>query len=142
MSRKIELAIIHCSDTYVNMDWDATDIRRIHVDENGWLDIGYNYIIKRDGTLENGRDLDNDGNVEEEIGAHARGFNHNSIGICLIGGKGADNNPEFNFTSHQMLALERLVCTLQAKYKGLDVIGHRDVSTKACPSFNVKAYFS
>jgi N-acetylmuramoyl-L-alanine amidase len=84
--RLIDTIIGHCSFTPPKMDIGAAEIRGWHVDENGWLDIGYAYVIRRNGIIELGRDLDNDGDVDEEIGAHARGFNAHSIGICVVGG--------------------------------------------------------
>ena len=66
------------------------DIDRWHR-ERGWLKIGYHYVIKRDGTVETGREL-------EEVGAHAKGHNAISVGICMVGGLSEDNEPETNFT--------------------------------------------
>lgn len=138
--RDIKSIIVHCSDTYPDMDIGAEEIREWHVKGNGWAGIGYNYIIRRDGTLENGRDLDGDGNVEEEVGAHAYGFNANSIGICMVGGKGRkDGGPEANFTMAQYHTLVQLLNKLGAKYGNPELLGHRDVSYKSCPSFNVQA---
>lgn len=138
--REINSIIVHCSDTYEYMDIGAEEIRKWHVEDNGWDDVGYHYVIKRDGTLEDGRDLDNDGNIDEEIGAHAYGFNSDSLGVCLIGGKGRkDDGPEANFTMAQYYTLVQLINRLRAKYNNPKLMGHRDVSGKACPSFNVQA---
>jgi len=138
--RDINYIIVHCSDTYPDMDIGADEIRKWHVGQNGWDDIGYHYVIRRDGTLEDGRDLDNDGDVDEEVGAHAYGFNAHSLGICLIGGKGRkDDGPEANFTMAQYHALAQLINRLRPTYNNPELKGHRDVSTKACPSFNVQA---
>ena len=71
--------VIHCSATPSNMDIGVDKIRKWHVDDNGWDDIGYHYVIRRDGTLEIGRD-------EAMVGSHARAVNGTSIGVCLIGG--------------------------------------------------------
>ena len=80
--RKITEIIIHCADTPERRDVRAADIRKWHVKDNGWNDIGYHYVIDLDGTIEAGRDL-------ETIGAHCKGHNQNSIGICYIGGRDA-----------------------------------------------------
>ena len=77
--REINTFIIHCSDTYPDMDIGVEEIRRWHK-ERGWSDIGYHYVIRRNGKIEEGR---NDGIV----GAHAKGMNENSLGICMVGGK-------------------------------------------------------
>ena len=138
--RDITSIIVHCSDTYPDMDIGAEAIRKWHVNERGFSDIGYHYIIRRDGTLETGRDLDNDGNIDEEIGAHAYGFNANSLGICMVGGKGRkDGGPEANFTMAQYHTLVQLINKLRAAHNNPKLLGHRDVSYKPCPSFNVQA---
>jgi N-acetylmuramoyl-L-alanine amidase len=143
VTRVISQIIVHCAYTPPSMDIGAKEIRAWHVDGNGWLDIGYHYVIRRGGQVEPGRDLDGDGDVIEEVGAHARGFNANSIGICLVGGKaeGADR-PDCNFTTAQWDALDKLVRTLTQRFSGVAVIGHRDVDpNKDCPTFDVKAWW-
>ena len=72
------------------MDIGVKEIRKWHVDENKWSDIGYHDVIRRNGAIETGRPL-------EKPGAHAKGHNQNAIGICLVGGKADDGGPEFNF---------------------------------------------
>lgn len=122
------------------MDIGAETIRRWHM-ENGWRDIGYNYVIRRDGTRELGRDLDNDGDVIEEVGAHAFGFNANSLGICLVGGKGENGGDETNFTDAQYESLKRLLRELAWKCPGAQIVGHNDLTdAKTCPTFDVKAW--
>ncbi len=126
-----------------SMDIGTDEIRAWHL-ARGWSDIGYHYVIRRDGTLENGRDLDKDGNVDEEIGAHAFGFNANSIGICLIGGLAEDKGgSECNYTSAQWKTLEELIRLKRHEYPDVEVIGHNDISSsKTCPVFNVKQWIS
>jgi len=85
--REVNYLVVHCSATSFGKDLDVMDIDRMHR-RRGWSGVGYNYVIKLDGTIENGRPL-------EKIPAHVKGFNRNSIGICYIGGldesgKGAD----------------------------------------------------
>ena len=136
--------IVHCSATKPNQDVTVEDIRRWHVEGNGWSGIGYNYVITRDGVLHNGRDLDGDGDTEDEIGAHARGFNRNSIGICLVGGINKNGEADANFTFKQYEVLKHLVDDIKTRHDIMTVIGHRDIpsSGKACPSFDVEAFFS
>lgn len=139
--RVINQIIIHCAATKPSMDIGTADIRRWHVDGNGWSDIGYHYVVRRDGRVEKGRDLDRDGNVDEEVGAHARGFNANSIGICMVGGMAEDGGDDCNFTEAQWQSLRQLVQGLLVKYPEADVIGHRDVDPhKTCPTFDAKAW--
>jgi len=131
--RKIDTIIVHCADTPASMDIGAKEIKRWHTDPkprgNGWSDIGYHHVIRRDGAVEVGR-------AHGVIGAHAAGHNKTSIGVCLVGGKGG-----FNFTRRQMDALDLLLESLVNCYPGAKVIGHRDVSSKSCPSFDVKAWW-
>lgn len=137
--RTITSIIIHCADTPASMDIGAKEINRWHV-ERGWKAIGYNYVIRRNGVIENGRDLDNDGDVDEEVGAHTYGFNSNSIGICLIGGKGG-----CNFTAAQWKSLAALVKLKTSEFninKSM-VYGHNDLdSGKTCPNFDVTSWVS
>ena len=126
--------IIHCAATKPSMDVDAKTIDRWHR-EKGWLKIGYHYVICRDGTVEIGRE-------ENAVGAHARGYNAKSVGICLVGGLDEKMKPVENFTDEQWLMLTRLVDGLTAKYPEARVIGHNDVSSKTCPNFDVGEWYA
>ena len=133
--RRINKIIIHCSATPPAMDVGVAVIREWHVLGNGWSDIGYHYAIRRDGSLETGRPL-------EQPGAHTAGHNTDSIGICLAGGVGKDTKtPENNFTQAQWKALERLVRRPAGQYPEADRYGHRDFAAKACPPFGPKAWW-
>jgi len=133
--RELKRIIVHCSATPPSMDIGAETIRRWHL-ERGFSDIGYHFVIWRDGYIEPGRPI-------EKIGAHARGHNSDSIGICLVGGVTEDNKPEFNYTCKQMGALCELINALVEDFDIDQVLGHRDLPgvTKACPSFNAIAFF-
>ena len=143
MKNKAEYIAIHCSATKPNMDIGHKEIREWHVLGRGWRDIGYNFIIRRDGTVEGGRDLDGDGDHFEEIGAHVRGFNSKAIGICMVGGINYKGQPDSNFTRHQWKALEVLVEDVLNKYPDAHIKGHRDFPNtyKACPSFDAIAWW-
>lgn len=142
MKRKIRHIVIHCADTPADMDIGASDIDRWHR-ERGWSAIGYHYVIRRNGITETGRDLDADGDIDEEIGAHVLGHNKDSLGICLVGGKGADGLADCNFTACQWAALERIVSDLTARYPDARVVGHRDLDPgKPCPGFDVPAWWA
>ena len=127
-----DMIIIHCSDTTPKMDIGAKEIKHWHVNENGWDDIGYHLVIKRDGSYEQGRPFDING-------AHAFGFNHRSIGVCMVGGRNHSGGPEANFTLDQYESLKYIVKYLKSLYPIEMVLGHRDLPgvTKACPCFNV-----
>lgn len=129
--KSIDNLIVHCSATYADMDIGVKEIRSWHVDDNGWDDIGYHIVIRRSGEIEYGRSM-------EYQGAHARGYNHNSIGVCLVGGLAknpVDGDPVANFSFLQYKALLSVV----DDFPGVDVIGHCDVSAKSCPCFSVQA---
>lgn len=132
--RAIGLIIIHAADTPPSMDVGADEIRDWHVNGNGWRDIGYHWVIRRDGTVEHGRD-------EAETGAHVAGHNANSIGICLVGGRAEEGGDDCNYTAAQWRALERLVTDVSERYPDAEVRGHRDFSSKACPCFDAAAWW-
>lgn len=132
---KTDKIIIHCSATRDNMDIGVKDIRAWHIDR-GWSDVGYHFVIRRDGTVEEGRDV-------KVVGAHAVPWNSRSVGVCLVGGVDENGQPENNFTKRQFESLRGLVNRLLVDYPASDVIGHRDVPgvAKACPSFDVRRWY-
>lgn len=132
--RTIDKVIVHCSATPEGRDIDAAAIRRWHVEGNGWRDIGYHYVIKLDGTIELGRDLD-------DIGSHCKGQNLGSIGVCYIGGVDEDDNPKDTRTTEQVESLYLLMAVLVRMFPGVSIYGHRDFANKACPSFDARAEY-
>ena len=132
--RTISYIIIHCADTYSHMDVGASEINEWHV-KRGWNGIGYHYVIRRNGTIESGRD-------EQDVGAHVVGHNLNSIGVCWVGGKGNNQKPEDNRTERQKQALRSIINGLHSKYPDAIIAGHNDFDkNKACPCFNVEIEF-
>lgn len=133
--RPIKMIVWHCSATKPSMDIGASEIKRWHVNGNGWRDIGYNLIIRRDGTIENGRPL-------EQAGAHASGYNANSIGICLVGGVDDKGKAENNFTREQLNTVIVLAKKMKADYNNPKQLGHRDLPKvkKDCPSMDIKSF--
>jgi N-acetylmuramoyl-L-alanine amidase len=131
--RKIDKIIIHCSATPEFSDFDVKDIRDWHVNGNGWSDVGYHYIIKLNGEVQFGR-------PENKIGAHVKGKNRSSIGVCYIGGMDKSMEEWIDTrTEAQKKSLIELIKDLQKKYPGSIVYGHRDfTSKKPCPSFDAK----
>ncbi|KMT52429.1 peptidoglycan recognition protein family protein [Pseudomonas fildesensis] len=128
------LLVIHCAATRPSMDIGLREIRQWHV-QQGWLDVGYHYIIRRDGTVEVGRPHD-------AVGSHVKGHNSESVGVCLVGGVDDNLKPQDNFTDAQWKALDLLVWeTIVPLYPGVTLTGHRDLDPgKACPSFDVAAW--
>jgi N-acetyl-anhydromuramyl-L-alanine amidase AmpD len=132
----VRFIAVHCSATPPDMDIGVEDIRKWHK-EQGWDDVGYHYVIQRDGLLEAGRPLD----VQ---GAHVAGHNHESVGICLVGGVNKRKEPDANFTAAQYASLESIIALILPRFPGAVVRGHRDFPgvTKACPSFDAIAWWS
>lgn len=138
MARKINQIVIHCSATDPKFNIGVAEIRDWHVFDNGWSDIGYHYVIRRDGTVEEGR-------KESTIGAHVQGHNRHSVGICMVGGvSGPSKVPTSNFSRAQWGALDELVQELKWRHKDAEVLGHRDFPgvDKECPCFDVKEWWS
>ena len=124
--RKIAKIIVHCSDSDYKHHDDISVIKGWHVKERGWRDVGYHFFIKKDGTVQKGREL-------SEAGAHVAGHNSDSIGICMSG--------RHNFTTKQFNSLKTLLFDLirQFDLTTNDVYGHRDFDNKkTCPNFDVK----
>lgn len=140
---RTDYIVVHCADTYADMDIGAKEIKRWHIKEKGYSDIGYHFVIRRDGTREIGRNIDLHVPDMDEVGAHVKGHNWHSIGICLVGGKGKNDKPEQNFTPEQYEALWEIIGILKVHYPKAEVVGHRDLNAgKACPSFDVKAAYA
>ncbi len=128
--RFINKIIVHCSATRKNQDIGAKEIALVHK-KNGWNEIGYHFVIRRNGEIEEGRSL-------EKIGAHCKGQNKNSIGICLVGGLNEQLKPENNFTSAQFTSLRMLIQNLKTQFQEITIHGHREFAAKDCPCFEVK----
>lgn len=133
--RFINEIIIHCSATPAGKDYTVDDIRRWHK-QQGWTDIGYHYVIYRDGTIHEGRSID-------IAGAHCTGHNTHSIGVCYIGGVQRNGKTPSDTRTHaQKEALARLLGELKVIYPTARIHGHRDFANKACPSFDATREYS
>lgn len=121
--RAINEIFIHESDSE---DVSAETIRQWHL-ERGWSDIGYHYVLHPSGMFELGRPI-------AKPGAHVKGRNSHSIGICLTGR---------DKTKAQFKELKKLLRNLMDIFdlKPIDIIGHNEVNpNKTCPGFDVKAW--
>ena len=125
--------VVHSSQTTPKEELSAKDIDAIHR-KSGLLLNGYHKIIKRDGTVEDGRDINSCG---VHVVARGQVSNQNSIGVCLIGGKSLKGEPDCNYTLAQFKALHELLVELQKQYAKILVIGHRDVADTSCPNFEI-----
>lgn len=133
--RNIKELIVHCSATPEGKDYSVDTIRQWHL-QRGFSDIGYHYVVYRDGSIYIGRD-------ESIIGAHCTGHNTNSIGVCYIGGCASDGKtPKDTRTTEQKQSLVKLLKELKTKYPQASIHGHRDFSSKACPSFDATKEYS
>jgi len=129
--REINKIILHCSATREGQDISTETIKGWHVNERGWSDIGYHFVVLLDGTVDKGRPI-------KRQGAHVRGHNKGSIGICYVGGCDSDMNPKDTRTDLQKDSLTELISYLMDSYEDATLHGHNEFSSKACPSFNVK----
>lgn len=127
-----EAIFVHCSATKPTMDVGVREISQWHK-EQGWLAIGYHFVIRRDGTVEEGRPV----NV---VGSHVKDWNSRSVGVCLVGGINAKGQFEANFTPAQMDSLRNKLADLKSMYPQAEIKAHHDVAPKACPSFNLSLW--
>lgn len=142
--RSINLIVVHCSATRANRALTTEELETIHRCR-GFRGIGYHYYIRRDGSVVNTRPL-------ELVGAHAKGHNAHSIGLCYEGGLDCNGKPADTRTPEQRSALRLLVYQLLKRFRNSYVCGHRDLSPdlnrngeiepeewiKECPCFEVK----
>lgn len=138
MMRKIDKFILHCAATKEGKHFTVEDIDAWHkargfaaTYKGETYHIGYHYVIYLDGSVHKGR-------PEEVIGAHVKGQNAYSIGICYIGGLDEDGNAKDTRTPEQREALYDLIDELHGRYPEATLHGHNEFAAKACPSFNVK----
>ena len=133
--RKIDLIVIHCSATRCNQDFPVEALEACHR-ARGFGGIGYHYYITRDGQLHFTRS-------EASRGAHAKGYNDHSIGICYEGGLDGQGKPADTRTPAQKHTLLALLHSLRADYPEAEILGHRDLPhvKKACPCFDAKSEY-
>lgn len=134
-TRTINEIILHCSATPEGKDYSVDTIRKWHL-QRGFSDIGYHYVIYRDGTIHSGRDV----NIS---GAHCTNHNSKSIGVCYIGGLDfTGKNAKDTRTEEQKKSLVNLVKQLMSIYKLSisNVHCHNEYANKACPSFKINDF--
>ncbi len=126
--RQITEIIVHCTATRNHVDIGAAEIDSYHR-ARGFDSIGYHYVVRLDGRIENGRD-------EAIIGAHCLGHNAKSIGVAYVGGLDAEGNPEDTRTEAQKRSMLSLLRSLRRRYPRARIYSHRDFAAKACPCFD------
>lgn len=128
--RTITLFIIHCSAVKPNQVSGFREIDRWHRQRGFKYGCGYHYIVRRDGSIENGRPL-------EMVGAHCQDHNQHSIGICYEGGLDANGKPADTRTDAQKTAIRQLIERLHKQFPKAIVTGHNVFNPKkACPCFD------
>lgn len=127
--RELTRIILHCSATEEGKPFTAEDIRSWHI-ARGWKDIGYHYVITLDGKVQLGRPID-------QPGAHVKGHNRDTIGVCYVGGV-RNGQPADTMTELQEVAFLDLIYSLRTVFGWMRLSGHNEYAAKACPSFDVQ----
>jgi N-acetylmuramoyl-L-alanine amidase len=139
----VKWIVIHYSATPIEQDYTAADIDAMHK-KRGFKEIGYHFFIRRNGLVEKGRDLSQPGRFEQ--GAHSKGENDASVGICYEGGvvMGDPNTGFDTRTEAQEAAMIRLINDLLVRFPNAKVVGHKDMPGAAtqCPGFDVKSWWA
>jgi len=140
---ELKKIVLHCSDT---LEGDVNSFRKYHMETLGWRDVGYNGVVLNgyagmggyrpivDGYFEIGRGFDLDSVIDsKEQGAHAFGYNGESLGFCLVGKK--------HFTIKQFQTILHLCKFFKSAHPGIDTLGHCELTDKkTCPNFDMKAF--
>lgn len=142
--RLIDEIVVHCSATPADWRKDQTleqqiaEVKRWHVEDNGWSDIGYHFMVGRDqGRIVACRPI-------ERTGAGVRGHNKGKVHICLFGGHGSSAADDFkeHFTYAQGEMLYKFIKNLMLQYPSIKkVSGHNEYAAKACPGFHVPTWW-
>lgn len=141
--RKIDMIVIHCSATRADVPLSPRQLEEMHW-QRGFDGCGYHYYVRRDGEICTMRPVD-------RPGAHAKGYNQHSIGVCYEGGLDEQGRPADTRTELQKRSLRVLVRVLAMDFQTRRIVGHRDLSpdldgdgviepeewTKVCPCFDV-----
>ena len=133
--RAINEIIVHCTASYEGNAMTVEQIRRMHIRERGWSDIGYHYVVYLDGSIHNGRDV----NIS---GAHCSGHNSYSIGVVYVGGLAKNGKAKDTRTPAQKAGLLKLLKELKRMYPKATIHGHREYAKKDCPCFDAKTEYA
>lgn len=141
----VRYIVVHYSATFTDMETPISTIDRWHRKRGFTRGVGYHYYIRRNGNVELGRDMSKPGKFEQ--GAHVRGNNSNSIGVCFEGGLDRPTGPDIGVdtrTAEQKAAMIRVIRELKKRYPNAKVVGHRDMPGAAtqCPGFDAGAWWA
>jgi len=149
IKHKRHTAVLHVSGTPMGINYNIDMLRDYHVRVKGWSDIGYHYFIDEQGELFEARPLNRNG-------AHVKGHNRGTIGICVAGGLDKNKLPSDTMTGKQQFIVEALLLALKKGNPNMKVKGHRDYSKdsnnngiiepfeyiKFCPGYNAEERFA
>ena len=133
----VRFIIIHCSATRETQDYTPEQLKRDHL-ARGFIDVGYHFFIRKDGTVTQHRQLN-------EVGAHCRPFNRCSIGVCYEGGLDTNGKPKDTRTLKQRASLAGLLLDLHRQFPKAVIRGHNEMPgavPKACPGFKAAKEFA
>lgn len=133
--RSITEIIVHCTASKEGVPLDVAAIRRMHIRERGWSDIGYHYVVYLDGSVHEGRDV----NIS---GAHCKYHNTHSIGVVYVGGLDKSGKAKDTRNAAQKAGLLKLLQDLKRLYPKATIHGHREFANKACPCFDARKEYA
>ena len=134
--------VVHCTATPPDLDIGAAEIDAMHR-RKGWNGIGYHSVVRLDGTEEVGRDPDRDGDPTEHMGAHAYGYNRDSLAVVYVGGIDSNNRAADTRTRPQREKLFEIVERWRRRFDiTIDrIVGHYELDDgKECPSFPMEPF--
>ncbi len=119
--RPIHTIVFHCSASDTPAHDDVSVMTQWHK-QRGFTTVGYHFFIKKDGTIQTGRPLD-------QVGAHVAGHNTGTVGVCFHGLN--------DFTQAQMKSIHTIIKQLEQTVGfPLKLTSHRDYTkAKTCPNF-------
>lgn len=144
MAKTLQYLVIHCTATPEGREVTAADIKRWHTSAppvgRGWKQVGYTDLFHLDGTVERLASNNEDANVDPwEITNGVAGYNGISRHIVYVGGVDVSNvkKEKDTRTTAQREAMKRYVLNFHRKHPTVKIVGHNQLATKACPSFDV-----
>ena len=145
MNKPLQYLVIHCTATPEGREVKSSDIRHWHTDPvskggRGWKQVGYTDMIHLDGKVERLVKNNEDAQVDPwEITNGAKGYNAISRHVVYVGGVDARNveKARDTRTPAQREALKKYVLDFHRRFPKVKIVGHNQLSAKACPSFDV-----
>ena len=136
VNRPVLYIVVHCTASKVTTNFTLKDLRHLHVDICHWSDIGYHFYITKDGKIHTCRPM-------SKIGAHVKGYNRCSIGVCYEGGLNARGRPADTRTPAQKESLIEVLSALKERFPKAKIVGHYELgANKACPCFCASKEYS